>query len=242
MERRWVHTPTSLHTGDRYLACVPETKIEEVLELCHASRVANHPGIQGTLEICRRHFYWPGMTRDVQLFVEACTTCARAKPPRSFMKAKRQHLTAWKFGDCLVIDHIEPEKLGLSAGKFKYILSLTDVWSGYVVAVPTRSQTAKDTISIIMHKWILTHGVPKRIVSDRGPGFASQFYKAVFKALGCKPDYGLPYECKSSAKAERTNKRLNQSLRVALVDKDPKTWDRHVDYVCYELNALKNRL
>ena len=59
--------------------------------------------------------------------------------------------------------------------------------------------------------------------------------------MNCKYTYGLPYECKSSSKAERTNKRLNQSLRLVLEGKDPKKWDRYLDYVCSALNSLKNR-
>ena len=158
------------------------------------------------------------------------------------MKLKRQHVRAWKFGDSVQIDHIEPEKLGLSVGQFKNVLSITDVWSGYVIACATKGQTAEETIDKIIHKWILQgHGIPKQLISDNGPGFASAFYKETFRRLGCKTDYGLPYECKSTAKAERTNRRLNQSLRVALLGKNPKEWDRHLDYVCYALNSLKNR-
>ena len=241
LERRWVSNAKNQPAQEKYLTCIPETMIEEVLKLCHSSLAANHPGIQGTTEVCRRFYYWPGMAKDIELYIEACIICAKSKPPRSFMKAKRKHVRAWKFGDLITIDHIEPEKLGLSSGHFKYILSITDVWSGYVVACATRSQTADDTISKIMHKWVLVHGVPKGIVSDNGPGFASKFYQAVWRSLGCKTDYGLPYECKSTGKAERTNKRLNQGLRVALIDKDPKQWDKYIDYVCSALNALKNR-
>ena len=78
-------------------------------------------------------------------------------------------------------------------------------------------------------------------MSDNAPGFSSLLYKAIWNAFGTKTSYGLPYECKSTAKAERTNKRLNQGLRVALVGKDPKQWDSLVDYVCSAMNALKNR-
>ena len=178
LERKWI--PTNGQASERFLVCVPESKIEETLHLCHSTLVTNHPGIQGTLDVCRRNFFWPGMTRDVELYVEACLPCARSKPPRAFMKVKRQHVRAWSFNDCVVIDHIEPEKLGLSPGRFKNILSITDVWSGYVVACATRDQTAEETIENIIHKWILAgHGVPKRILSDNGPGFASMFYKEV---------------------------------------------------------------
>ena len=240
IERKWVSPNTIV--PDRYLICIPDCKIEEILTMCHSTLVTNHPGVQNTLDFCRRYFFWPGMAKDVELFIEACLPCARSKPPRAFMKAKRQHVRAWQFNDAIEIDHIEPEKLGLSSGRFKNILSITDVWSGYVVACATKGQTAEETIDRIIHRWVLSgHGVPKEVISDNGPGFASAFYKEAFKRLGCKTKYGLPYECKSTAKVERTNRRLNQSLRVALVGKNPKDWCKQIDYVCYALNALKNR-
>ena len=129
----------------------------------------------------------------------------------------------------------------MTSSKNKYILSMTDVWSGYVTAAATNSQSAVQNISLIMHKWILVHGTPREIVSDGAPGFRAAFYQAVLTAFNCKHTYGLPYECRSSSKAERTNKRLNQSLRLILTDKNPKLWDKYLDYVCSSLKISNLR-
>ena len=239
--RRWLPLANDVQKNERYLSCIPDDMQETVLNLCHASRMVNHPGINNTLEICKRYFYWPGLTRDVKLYVNACTTCGQMKQPRSYSKAKRNHIIAHKFNDIIQIDHIELEKLGLSSGGKKYILSITDVWSGFVVAVSTKSQKAEDNISLIMHNWVLKHGVPRNIISDGAPGFKAKFYKSVLTALNCKFDYGLPYECKSTSIAERMNKNLNQSLRLILQGKDPRLWDRYLNYVCSVLNSLKSR-
>ena len=59
-------------------------------------------------------------------------------------------------------------------------------------------------------------------------------------ALNCKFDYGLPYECKSISIVERMNKNLNQSLHLILQGKDPRQWDRYLNYVCAVLNSLKS--
>ena len=48
----------------------------------------------------------------------------------AYYKAKHQHIVAHKFNDILVIDHIEPEKLGITNSGNKYILTMTDTWSG----------------------------------------------------------------------------------------------------------------
>ena len=175
------------------------------------------------------------------MFVNACITCGRMKQPQSYSKAKRQHIIADQFNNILVIDHIEPEKLGLTSLGNKYILSMTDVWSGYVAAVATNSQKAEDNISTIIQRWVSIHEVPREILCDQAPGFRALFFKEVLSALNCNTTYGLPYECKSTSKAERTNKKLNQSLRLILDDKNPKSWDQYIGYVCSALNSIKSR-
>ena len=239
--RKWVPVKNKVQEEERWLICVPDENREAVLHMCHASLMGNHPGIKLTLDICRRYYYWPGMSPDVELFVKACITCGRVKQPQAYSKAKRKHIIAHKFNDILVIDHIEPEKLGMTASGNKYILSMTDAYSGYVVAAATNSQKADQNIALIMHKWVLIHGVPREIISDNASGFRATFYQAVLKSLNCKYTYGLPYECRSSSKAERTNKRLNQSLRLVLEGKNPKTWDKYLNYICSALNSLKSR-
>ena len=239
--RKWIAINNGSTENEKQLICVPEKNQERVLEMCHTSLIANHPGVKLTLDVCRRYYYWPGMANDVELFVKACVTCARVKAPQAYYKAKRQHIIAHKFNDILIIDHIEPEKLGITNSGNKYILSMTDAWSGFVVAVSTNSQNAETNISRIIHKWVLPYGVPREVISDNAPGFKAKFYRAVLTALNCKQTYGLAYECKSSSKAERTNKRLNQSLRLVLEGKNPKLWDKYLDYVCSALNSLKNR-
>ena len=171
--------------------CVPEQKQGAVLQMCHSSLMANHPGTQLTLDICRRYFYWPGIADDVTLYVNACITCGRSKQPQSYSKATRQHVIAHEFNQILEIDHDEAEKLGLTAGKNKYILTMTDVFSGYAVAVATNKQSSEENIRLILHNWVLRFGVPRQVISDNAPGFSSQFYNSVFRSLACLMNVGV---------------------------------------------------
>ena len=36
--------------------------------------------------------------------------------------------------------------------------------------------------------------------------------------------------------------RLNESLRLILVDRNPRLWDKYCNFACYALNSLKNRV
>ena len=83
------------------------------------------------------------MTKNFEMFDNACITCGRMK-----------HIIADEFNDILVIDHIEPEKLGLPLLRNKNILSVTDILSGYVATGAKNYQKADDNISIIINTWI----------------------------------------------------------------------------------------
>lgn len=71
-----------LYYGNRlYVPDLPEPKAK-LLEACHASPVAGHPGISRTYEILDREYYWPQMLCYVKRWVTNCHQCRRAKPSR----------------------------------------------------------------------------------------------------------------------------------------------------------------
>jgi len=49
------------------------------------------------------------------------------------------------------------------------------------------------------------HGVPRKILSDRGPQFASKFMKELTKALGTKRQLLTAYHPQTNGQTERIN-------------------------------------
>jgi hypothetical protein len=45
----------------------------------HYSRVAGHFGIEKTVAVLQKHFYWPKLRQDVNKYIRSCTACAIAK-------------------------------------------------------------------------------------------------------------------------------------------------------------------
>jgi len=46
------------------------------------------------------------------------------------------------------------------------VLVLTDIFTKFTVAVPTRDQKASTVVKTLVREWFLVYGVPKRIHSD----------------------------------------------------------------------------
>ena len=60
----------------------------QMIEIHHSW---GHPGIDKTLELMTRNYWWPGMKKDIQKYVASCNTCQTVKPDRQ-AKAAPLHL------------------------------------------------------------------------------------------------------------------------------------------------------
>ena len=53
-----------------------------IMESEHDSRVAGHMGMDKTMELVDRNFYWPEMAKDIEDYVRSCEDCQRNKASR----------------------------------------------------------------------------------------------------------------------------------------------------------------
>ena len=61
------------------------------------------------------------------------------------------------------------------------------------------------------------HGVPSRIVSDRGPQFTARFWKSLHALLGTKLDFSSAYHPRTDGQTERVNQILEDMLRACVL-------------------------
>lgn len=237
--RKWISKKEP--EEEKSLIVVPDSLVEGIMDVHHSSLRTCHPGVDLSVDLCRREFYWPKMTEDFKEFIAACEKCSAIKQPRRYLRAPLQHLQFHNFNDCLIIDHIVPESIGRTARGFRYILTLTDAWSNYLVAVPVRTQTSKENIEQILRRWVMIFGIPKEIILDNHPGFSSEFFHSVCSYFDCKVTHGTSYLSRSTGKAERNNKRVNQALRAAIPPGQERSWDIYLGYCVMALNSLRNR-
>ena len=238
LKRKWVRKKEE---DCKELIVVPESCEEEIMKLFHDNITNCHPGIKTCVTKCREYFYWPKMEKDFEMYVKACVRCGEMKQPRAYLKAPLKHLFFHHFNDAIVVDHIVPSANQRTPRGFRYILTITDAWSNYLVAVPVRSQTAKENIAAIMKYWVLRFGLCRELIVDNHPGFTAQFFKEVWEVFECKKTHGTSYKSASTARAENNNKRVNQALRACLPHGKEHCWDAYLDKVTFALNCLVNR-
>ena len=79
------------------------------------------------------------------------------------------------------------------------------------------------------------HGVPKKIVSDRGSIFTSAFWKKLQEALGSKLDFSTAYHPQTGGQTERTNQILEDMLRACALNFGD-SWEDHLPLAEFSYN------
>ena len=239
LKREWVSVSKKNFDVDRDLIIIPESWQEQVLRLHHNN--TTHPGVALTLELCRRWCYWAGMEEEIRLFVGSCITCGQSKHPQAYLKAPLQHIVCCNLNDLIEIDHIVPTAEKKTPRGFRYILTITDVWSGYIIAIPVKSQTAEENVRAVLHKWVLKYGCPRTMLCDNAPGYRARLFEAIMQAFDCAVKHGISYKSRTTGKVERQNRRLNAALRAVIPEGSENNWDLYLDYVTFALNSLRSR-
>uniref|UniRef100_A0A3P9MBI2 Gypsy retrotransposon integrase-like protein 1 n=1 Tax=Oryzias latipes TaxID=8090 RepID=A0A3P9MBI2_ORYLA len=201
---------------------VPSSLRSDVLVWGHTSRIACHGGIHRTLKPVQRRFFWPSMARDVREFVAACDVCARSKssnlPPAGLLHPLPVPQRPWSH---LAMDFIT----GLPASQDNtVILTVVNRFSKAAHFIPLpKLPTATEMADVLVREVFRHHGIPRDIVSDRGPQFISQVWRAFCSALGATVSLTSGHHPQSNGQAERANQELEAALRC-LAAQNPSNW------------------
>jgi hypothetical protein len=124
----------------------------------------------------------------------------------------------------------------LSSSRYRYILTVQDDLSKYVIAVPLEDQTAEQVAKAFVDYVILIFGVPQLILSDCGSQFLSETFKSVCKLLGIKRIHSTSFRPQTNGSNERSHKGLIEYLR-SYVDADLSNWDQWLKFATFVHNT-----
>jgi transposase InsO family protein len=70
---------------------------------------------------------------------------------------------------------------------------------------------------LYLTKIVCLHGVPKKIVSDRGPQFTAHFWESLRDVMGTTLTFGTAYHPQTDGQTERVNQILDDMLRACTI-------------------------
>ena len=130
---------------------------------CLARLHIAHMGVNKTLYQARQSVFWPGLTKDINEIILACSTCMKYAA-KNCAKPLINDLATSKPWQALGIDSFEWKA-------HKYLIIL-DHFSQFIVVKSSDRIDTSTTIKLLL-EFFAEHGIPNKIRCDRGSNFTS---------------------------------------------------------------------
>jgi hypothetical protein len=191
---------------------------QQILDEAHLSRYSIYPGSTKMCQDLKQHYWWTKMKIEITRYVANCDTCRRVKAVHMKTARPLQSLPipTWKWED-ISMDFV----VGLPKTSKGYdsiwviVVRLTKTTHFLPVKVKYQVVTY---VELYIARILSLPGVPKTIVSDRGPQFLSKFWEELHKSLGTKLLHSSAYHPQTSGQTERVNQILEDMLRACVLE------------------------
>ena len=225
---------TNSTTGEKHFQLIiPRSHRSMIIRSLHDQM--GHQGRDRTTSLIRDRFFWHGLTRDVEDWISSCDRCLKRKTPRRD-QAPLVSITTSQPLKLVCMDFLGLET---SKGGYQYILVITDHFTKYALAVPTKNTTARTTDEAFLNNFVVHYGFPKRIHSDQGADFEGKLIKELCELAGMTKSRTTPYHPQGNGVCERFNRTL-LSMLGTLNPEQKRDWKSHVNTMTHAYNSTKH--
>ena len=221
----------------RNLIVVPAKRVRDVLYAMHD--VSTHIGQTRTLLNIRQYYYWPGMSKDVEVYVKSCDICQRRN--KTNKKAPLQPIAKSYFNEFLFMDiktlHNYP------AGQYTSVLVMVEGFSKYVSLAPLITHTTTEIMSKVWKEYLSVWGVPAFLVTDREPSFILAVSHQFYDLLGIKKLNTVSHKPLADGQSESYVKIVSKVMTTLFATErlDGQTdhdWAARLPYVKMAINSV----
>nr|AAO19383.1 putative polyprotein [Oryza sativa Japonica Group]ABF98353.1 retrotransposon protein, putative, Ty3-gypsy subclass [Oryza sativa Japonica Group] len=217
--------------------CVPDNKDlkDAILKEAHDTLYSIHPGSTKMYQDLTEGFSWASMKREIAEYVAVCDVCQRVKAEHQKPAGLLQPLKIpeWKWEE-IGMDFITG--LPRTSSGHDSIWVIVDRLTKVAHFIPVKTTYSGSRLAeLYMARIVCLHGVPKKIVSDRGSQFTSNFWKKLQEEMGSKLNFSTAYHPQTDGQTERVNQVLEDMLRACALDFGG-SWDKNLPYAEFSYN------
>jgi hypothetical protein len=206
----------------------PEQKARALKE-CHYDPMAGHFGARKTQEKVSRRYVWKGMTKDIADYCNDCLRCKKSvaakHKPYGLLAPLPPPIRAWEEVTFDFITELPISKFsGVTYDAIMVVVCRLTKMAHYI---PARADwNGTELAQAWIREIIRLHGVPERIISDRGPLMNATHWETFNHYLNARRVLTSAYHPETDGQTERQNQTLEQYLRIycTLEQDDWATW------------------
>jgi len=152
------------------------------------------------------------MSRYVGQYVSHCDLCLHTKIQYRLPSGELQPLPIpEEHWDVISMDFIL--KL-LESGGYDSIMIAINSIGKHSHFVETLTTVTAGAVNLYLRNIWKLHGLPQKVVSDRGPQFVAAFMKELYQLLGIEAVTSTAYHPQTDGQMERVNQELEQYLQI----------------------------
>jgi hypothetical protein len=176
-----------------------------------------------------------GIKKEVANYIARCIECQKVKTKHRHPVGRLQlfPILEWKW-EFVTIDVIT--KLPKIVKQHDFIMVVVDKFTKethFILVNTTHKET--NIAEIYMKEVDKIHGVPNALLSYRDPKFTSNFRNGLFNGFGTNLNLSTMYYPKSDGQTERTNRIIEDRLRMYVMDQ-PSKWEDYINLVEFANN------
>lgn len=130
-------------------------------------------------------------------------------------------------------------RMETSKGGYQHLLVLTDHFTRYAQAYPTRNMTAKTTAEVLFNNFFIHYGFPARLHSDQGPNFDGKLVHELCQIAGIRKSRTTPYHPSGNGMCARFNRTVLNMLGT-LNPEQKSDWKKHVGPLVHAYNCTRH--
>jgi len=222
--------------ADEKTSSVPtEAEKRKILQEFHEQPIGGHLGMNRTFERLKQYISWPGMKREIEVYVKQCEVCQKNKITQNKTKLPLQITdtpdVVWEKCSMDIVGPLTP-----TLQDNKYLLTFQDELSKFTIAIPLRQQDAMTIARAFVEEIVLKFGIPQVLLTDQGSNFLSELFSNVCKLLRVKRVKTSAYHPASNGALERSHRVLVEYLRCYILENQT-DWDQWISYATFVFNT-----